>query len=168
MAILDRLLLLVILGLVFAVAITAIRVWLRRRHANLRRASTNALWPALDESPDGRPGLVVFSTPSCVACRTAQEPAVQAVSAHFGSALRVVHVDIGERPGVAREFKILTAPSTVVLGRDGRVNAINQGFAGAHVLRAQLTAAGAGQASQPSPQPPAGPAPAARLSAFRR
>jgi len=167
MAMLDRLLLLVILALAFALATIAIRVWARRRHANLRQASTNALWPALGESPDGRPGLVVFSTSSCVACRTAQEPAVQAVSAHFGSALRIVRVDIGERPGAARAFKILTAPSTVVLGLDGRVNAVNQGFAAAHVLRAQLTAAGAGPASQPSPQPPAGPAPQARLPVFR-
>ena len=168
MAMLDRLLLLMILGLVFTLAITAIRVWARRRHANLRQAGPNALWSALGESPDGRPGLVVFSTPSCVACRTAQAPAVEAVSAEFGSGLRVVHVDIGGRPSVARAFKILTAPSTAVLGPDGRVNAINQGFAGAHVLRAQLTDAGAGPASQPSPQPPAGPAPEARLRVFRR
>jgi len=32
----------------------------------------------------------VFSTPSCTACRTAQHPAVEAVEARFGEALRIL------------------------------------------------------------------------------
>jgi thiol-disulfide isomerase/thioredoxin len=168
MAMLLRLALLIVLGLIFAVSISAARAWVQRRQAHLQHQRASVLWPALGETPDGRPGLVVFASPTCVACRTAQEPAVQALSAELGSALRVLHVDIRERPSAARAFKILTAPSTVVLAPDGRVKAVNQGFAGVDVLRAQVSAAAGGQASQPSPRPPVAPAPAAPVPAFRR
>jgi len=139
---LERLVLLVVIALLIALGTLAIRAWSTRRVAIVRQSSTG-LWPALGEQPDGRPTLVVFSTPACVACRTAQEPAVQAVRGRFGEALRVVHVDIGQRPGAARAFKILTAPSTVVLNADGQVQSVNQGFATADHLVAQLTAASA-------------------------
>jgi thiol-disulfide isomerase/thioredoxin len=96
--------------------------------------------------PDGRPSLVVFSTPGCSACRTAQYPAVQAVASHFGHRLRVMNVDIADRPAVGRAFNVLTAPTTVVMNGDGRIEHFNHGFAPADVLAAQLSALGASPA----------------------
>jgi thioredoxin-like negative regulator of GroEL len=137
---LERLVVLVAIASLVALGTLSIRAWSRGRVAGVRQSAAG-LWPALGESPDGRPALVVFSTPACVACRTAQEPAVQAVRGRFGEALRVLHVDIGQRPGAARAFRILTAPSTVVLNADGQVQSVNQGFASADHLVAQLSAA---------------------------
>src|SRR6202165_5562181 len=120
----------------------AVRWWARRGVAGLRRAPTDGLWTALGASPDGRPSLVVFSTPSCTVCRTAQYPAVESVEATFGSALRVLRVDLSRQPAAAAAFKVLTAPSTALLPRDGRVGSFNHGFAPAEQLTARLSAVG--------------------------
>jgi thiol-disulfide isomerase/thioredoxin len=143
-------------GIVLAAAAVAIAAtvliaqwWSRRGVARLRTASAPGLWNALGALPDGRPSLVVFSTPGCMACRTAQYPAVESVQASFGPALRVLHVDLSRQPAAAAAFKVLTAPSTAVLTRDGRVGSFNHGFARADQLSAQLSALGASPASRP-------------------
>jgi thiol-disulfide isomerase/thioredoxin len=135
----------IILGIAVVVvaAILVVRVWSDSRVAGLKVGQASGLWTALGESPDGRPSLVVFSTPSCTACRTAQHPAVEAVEARFGEALRILKVDLSRRPAVGHAFKVLTAPSTVVLGGDGRVGSFNHGFAPADQLAAQVSAVAA-------------------------
>jgi thioredoxin-like negative regulator of GroEL len=135
----ERSLLVVTLALIVVAAVYAVRSWSGRRIAGLTAGQIRVLWNALGESPDGRPSLVVFSTPSCTACRTAQHPAVEAVEARFGEALRVLKVDLSRRPAVGQAFKVLTAPSTVVLGGDGRVVSFNHGFAPADQLAAQVS-----------------------------
>jgi len=142
----ERLLILALISAAVVVAAAATRAWSRQRVTRLQGESGTSAWDALGQQPDGRAGLLVFSTPFCVACRTTQEPAIQAVGAEYGASLRVVHVDIGARPDAARAFSILTAPSTVVLRPDGRVSAVNQGVASAARLRSQLTVAAASPA----------------------
>jgi thioredoxin-like negative regulator of GroEL len=139
----ERFLIILSLALVVVAAALAVRAWSGRRVAGLNTAQSRGLWNALGESPDGRPSLVVFSTPSCTACRTAQHPAVEAVEARFGGALRILKVDLSRRPAVGHAFKVLTAPSTVVLSGDGRVGSFNHGFAPADQLAAQVSAAAA-------------------------
>jgi thioredoxin-like negative regulator of GroEL len=145
--VLERILVLAAAALIFLVLVLLIRGWAGRRLGGLQAANPQPLWSALGESPDGRPSLVVFSTPSCAACRTAQHPAVDAVAARFGGALRVVRVDLSARPAVGEAFKVLTAPTTVVLAGDGRVGSINHGFASADQLSAQLRALGVSRVS---------------------
>jgi thiol-disulfide isomerase/thioredoxin len=140
----------VVLGLIavsVAVVVVAARAWSARRLIGLRAEGHDRLWSALGEIPDGRPSLVVFSTPSCTACRTAQHPAVETVAARFGAALRVVRVDLAERPIIGHAFNVLTAPTTVVLAGDGRVGSFNHGFAPADRLVAQVSALGVSPAS---------------------
>ena len=142
----ERVLLLALIAGMVLVAVATARRWSARRAATLRNEPSASVWSALGGSPDGRPGLLVFSAPLCVACTTVQEPAVRVIEREFRGALRVVHLDIAARPDTARAFSILTAPSTVVLGPDGRVSAVNQGFASVARLRDQLSAAGASPA----------------------
>lgn len=139
----ERLLIALALAVVVIIAVVAVRAWSGRRLARLKAGEARGLWHALGESPDGRPSLVVFSTPSCTACRSAQHPAVEAVEARFGRTLRVLKVDLSRRPAVGHAFKVLTAPSTVVLGGDGRVESFNHGFAPADQLAAQVRAVAA-------------------------
>jgi thioredoxin-like negative regulator of GroEL len=138
----ERFLIILTLALIVAIAVIAMRAWSGRRVVRLR-SEAGGLWNALGESPDGRPSLVVFSTPSCTACRTAQHPAVEAVESRFGETLRILKVDLSRRPAVGHAFKVLTAPSTVVLGGDGRVGSFNHGFAPADQLAAQVSAVAA-------------------------
>jgi thioredoxin-like negative regulator of GroEL len=137
---LERSLLLLTFALIVMAAVFAVRAWSGRRVAGLTASHAQGLWSALGESPDGRPSLVVFSTPSCTACRTAQHPAVEAVEARFGETVRVLKVDLSRRPAVGHAFKVLTAPSTVVLSGDGRVGSFNHGFAPADQLATQISA----------------------------
>jgi thioredoxin-like negative regulator of GroEL len=145
----ERALVLAVSAAAVAAIILAARWWSRRGVARLRGAPAEELWTALDASPDGRPSLVVFSTPSCTVCRTAQYPAVETIEATFGSALRVLRVDLSRQPAAAAAFRVLTAPSTALLTGDGRVGSFNHGFAPAEQLSAQLSALGALPASTP-------------------
>jgi len=129
------------------VIVVLTRAWSRNRLIGLRAQGQERLWSALGVTPDGRPSLVVFSTPSCTTCRTVQYPAVEAVAGRFGSALRVVKVDLAQRPAIGQAFQVMTAPTTVVLAADGRVGSFNHGFAPADQLSAQLSALGVSPAS---------------------
>ena len=135
----------ILIGIALAVAVGVgiVRAVSRRRLQRLQRNNLAPLWSALGERPDGRPALVVFSTPGCTVCRTTQRPAVDAVAAEFGSGVRVLSVDMAERPSVGRAFNVLTAPTTVVLDGNGRIRTINHGFAPADTLAAQISPLGA-------------------------
>ena len=143
----ERALVLAVAAVAIATMVILVRWWLRRGVVALRTTSAEGLWTALGASPDGRPSLVVFSTPSCTACRTEQYPAVERIEATFGSGLRVLRVDLSRQPAAAAAFKVLTAPSTALLTPDGRVGGFNHGFAPAEQLTAQLSALGASPAS---------------------
>jgi thioredoxin-like negative regulator of GroEL len=139
---LERLLVLLALGVLFTLAVVLVRAWSARRLRQLLCASKAAaapFWDSLGEAPDGRRTLVAFSTPSCAACRTAQAPAVSVVEQRLGaSEVRVIRVDAALHPEVARTFGVQTVPSTVVLAPAGRVVAVNQGFAPTQRLVEQL------------------------------
>src|ERR1700738_548897 len=92
-----RPIILAIVAVAVVAAVLAARWWSRRGVARLRSAPADGLWTALGASPDGRPSLVVFSTPSCTVCRTAQYPAIETIEATFGSALRVLRVDLSRQ-----------------------------------------------------------------------
>ena len=134
----ERLLIVAAIALLVVVLIAGGRALARRRLSELREADPGRLWAGLGAEPDGRPTVVAFSTPSCGACRTAQEPALTALQAKLGDGLRVIHVDAADRPEVASTFGVLTVPATVVLDRRGRVAVANQGFATADQLALQL------------------------------
>jgi thiol-disulfide isomerase/thioredoxin len=135
---------LILLGFVVLIALIALvaRGIAARRLSRLRAAGGEQLWAALGLQPDGRAAVVAFSSPSCAACRTAQVPALRALEAQLGpNAVRIVTVDLADRPEAASAFGVLTVPSTVVLAPSGDVLAANNGFAPADRLVEQVTAA---------------------------
>lgn len=134
----DRVLLLTALAALVAALVLAGRLLAARRLRRLRAATPAALWALLGSEPDGRPTVVSFSTPSCVACHRAQRPALAALEEWTGGRVRVVHVDAAARPDVASAFGVMTVPATAVLDERGRVLAANQGFAPADILAGQL------------------------------
>ena len=134
----DRVVVLTAVAVLVCAAVTGGRVLAARRLRRLRDAAPAALWRALESEPDGRSTVVAFSTPSCLACHTAQRPALAALEARAGGHVRVVHVDAAARPEVARAFGVMTVPATVVLDERGAVAAANQRFATADTLAGQL------------------------------
>jgi thioredoxin 1 len=134
----ERLLVLAAVAVLVAALIVAGRLVAARRLGSLGRRPPEATWLALGETPDGRPAVLAFSTPTSGICRAAQHPALDSLEAGTGGAVRVIRVDAAERPDVATAFGVLTVPCTVVLAPDGRIVAANQGLAPAERLSAQL------------------------------
>src|SRR6202171_5222851 len=123
----ERTIILAIAAVAVVATVLAARWWSRRAVAGVRSAPAEGLGTALGASPDGRPSLVVFSTPSCTVCRTAQNPAIETTEAPCGAALRILRVELSRPPAAATAFKALTAPSSALLTGDGRVGSFNHG-----------------------------------------
>ncbi len=123
------------LGLLLA-AFGGLRVWLMWRRRAVMRASAADLLAAFDAV--GLGALVLaFTTPECVPCRAVQRPALEALEQRYPGLLIFREVDAVRSPDLARRFEILTVPSTVVIGPDGKIRAINHGTATAERLAAQ-------------------------------
>jgi thioredoxin 1 len=136
--VLERVLIVAGVAVLVAGLVAGGRLLAERRLVRLRAKPAGELWNALGVAPDGRATVVVFSSPSCGACWTAQKPAVATLIDRVGDAVRVIGVDIADRPDVAGAFGVLTVPATVVMATDGAVLAANHGFATAQRLAAQL------------------------------
>jgi thioredoxin-like negative regulator of GroEL len=135
---LDRLFLLAgaVLGVSLLVVVARAVPGSRLRRA--RAIPGEEIWQALGTTPDGRPAVVAFSTPSCAACHTAQRPALAQLESRAEGAVRVIEVDAAERPEVARKFGVLTVPTTAILDTGGRLTAVNNGFATSDRLAEQI------------------------------
>jgi hypothetical protein len=95
----------------------------------------------------GSPGtasLLFFSSATCAICHTAQRPAVDVLSTRLDSNVRIREIDVAREPDVARRYRVMSLPTTVILRPDGAVAAINVGFASAQQLLTQLADVSAG------------------------
>lgn len=101
-----------------------------------RRVLGSTAEPALTA---GRRTLLFFTGEHCSICKYRQKPAIEALRGEMGEALRVLEVDAVEEPELARRFNVLSLPTTVVLAPDGRVGAVNYGFAPGEQLRVQVS-----------------------------
>ena len=85
----------------------------------------------------GAPYVLYFSGPNCTICRTHQEPALRRLDGYD-----VEKVDAVERSDLAEQFHVYTVPTTVVVGADGRPQAVNYGYAPFEKLKRQLQSLG--------------------------
>jgi thiol-disulfide isomerase/thioredoxin len=118
----------ILAALAIAVAIIALGVTLRRQWT-LRRVRGDA---------SATPGLLYFTTESCVQCRTRQWPAIQRALTSLGVPIEVRRIDAIEQPELAQRWGVLTVPTTVVLDRSGQALAVNYGVAETPKLVEQL------------------------------
>jgi Thioredoxin len=92
--------------------------------------------------PAGRPSILYFSGAACTICHTAQRPALDRLAPELEGRVEVREVDVAGEPALAREFKVMSLPTTVLIDAHGRARAVNAGFASASLLRSQLADAG--------------------------
>jgi thioredoxin-like negative regulator of GroEL len=93
-------------------------------------------------SEGGEPAILFFSGATCTVCHTAQRPALERLAPELDGRVTVREVDVADDPALARRFKVMSLPTTVVLDAEGRARAVNAGFAPAPLLRRQLVDAG--------------------------
>ena len=88
------------------------------------------------------PSILYFTGETCTICHTAQRPALRALAAGIESGIQIREVDIAVEPELARRYRVMSLPTTIVLDAAGQVTDINVGFASGEVLRRQLVDAG--------------------------
>ncbi len=88
------------------------------------------------------PSILYFTGEACTICHTAQRPALRALAADRITAIEIREIDIAVEPDLARQYRVMSLPTTIVLDAAGQVTDINVGFATGEVLRRQLVDAG--------------------------
>lgn len=86
----------------------------------------------------GLPGLLVFGSPDCHTCTSAQKPAVRSLSARLGEAIQILDVDVTINPELAERYGVLSLPTIFVLDRTGSPRKVNHGFVASNELQRQL------------------------------
>lgn len=102
----------------------------------LWRAAKNA--SKANPAPSGSPRLLYFTTPDCAPCKTVQRPAVRQVQSILGDRLQVVEVNAYEQPEIARQWGVLSVPTTFVIDAQGKPRHVNHGVTPAGRLLAQI------------------------------
>ncbi len=88
------------------------------------------------------PSILYFTGETCTICHTAQKPALRTLAAGLGESIEIREVDIAVEPALARQYRVMSLPTTIVLDGSGQITDINVGFASGETLRRQLVDAG--------------------------
>ena len=102
----------------------------------LLRAQNNVM--SLFSKLPNKPVIVYFTTPDCVPCKTIQRPALRKLSGLMGDKLEVVEIDATERPDLARQWGVMSVPTTFLLDARGDARYVNNGVARVEKLMEQL------------------------------
>jgi len=86
----------------------------------------------------GHSAIVYFTTPTCAPCKTIQRPAIEKLKRKLGKKLQVFEVDASQEPELAKEWGVLSVPTTFIIDPDGKPRYVNHGVATAEKLFQQL------------------------------
>ncbi len=128
---------LIIAAFLLAVGFIAYRLYHRQHVRRVNRLAASD--PLIQTDSASLPTILYFTTPTCVACKTAQTPAIQSVQTTLGqNSLRVIQIDAVEQPDAASRWGVFTAPTTFIIDASGQTIAVNRGTADAATLLRQL------------------------------
>jgi hypothetical protein len=88
------------------------------------------------------PSILYFTGASCTICHTAQKPALRTLADGLTQSIGIREIDVAVEPALARGYRVMSLPTTIVLDAVGQVTDINVGFASGEKLRRQLIGAG--------------------------
>jgi thioredoxin 1 len=86
----------------------------------------------------GIPAILYFTSPDCAPCRTIQRPALKTVQNRMGDRLQVIEVNTYEQPELAKEWGVLSLPTTFIIDADGVPRHVNYGVTPAAKLIEQV------------------------------
>lgn len=108
--------------------------WLNQRL--LSRAQNNSF--PLFGTPPKKPVIVYFTTPDCAPCKTVQRPALNQLSNMLGEKIQVIEIDATQRPDLAKQWGVMSVPTTFLLDAHGKARYVNNGVARVEKLMGQL------------------------------
>jgi thiol-disulfide isomerase/thioredoxin len=130
---------------ILIVGILTVIGWLAYRAAtryHLQWAAANASTdPILHDLKPGVPAIVYFTTPTCIPCRTQQQPALARLRDELGDYIQIVQIDATEQPETADRWGVFSAPTTFVLDGRQQLRDVNHGVADTPKLKRQVEAA---------------------------
>jgi thioredoxin 1 len=126
--------------LIAIAVIGGVALVLRLQRGGQRELVGNVVEPSASRSR--LPSILYFTGETCTICRTAQRPALRALADDIDPGIEIREIDIAVEPDLARRYRVMSLPTTIVLGPAGEVTEINVGFASGEVLRRQLVDAG--------------------------
>jgi thioredoxin 1 len=107
---------------------------LKRRQITL---ANRASWQAGKQTI--KPTIVYFGSNGCAVCKRTQRPVLDKIIAEYGNdRLALTVYDVDESPDVAREWRVMTLPTTFLLDSSGTIRHINNGLVVPENLRRQL------------------------------
>ena len=130
---LERLLIVLLLT---TAAVIVYQLYTRHQLASV--SANRHLDPILRGLLPNVPAIIYFTTPSCIPCKTQQQPALRRLKTELGENVQIIQIDATEQPEAADRWGVLSAPTTFVLNAQGQPNAVNHGVADEHKLKRQL------------------------------
>ncbi|HEU0291287.1 MAG TPA: thioredoxin family protein [Anaerolineales bacterium] len=106
-------------------------------HQRLLVRARNNVFTLFRQLPN-KPVIVYFTTPDCAPCKTIQRPALNKLSNLMGDKLEVVEIDATQRPDLARQWGVMSVPTTFLLDAHGEARYVNNGVARVEKLMEQL------------------------------
>jgi thiol-disulfide isomerase/thioredoxin len=86
----------------------------------------------------GKPAIIYFTTPTCAPCKTIQRPAIETLKVRLGENLQVIEIDASRQPRLAKEWGVISVPTTYIFDANGKPRYVNHGVANAAKLIQQL------------------------------
>jgi thiol-disulfide isomerase/thioredoxin len=86
----------------------------------------------------GKVTIVYFTTPDCVACKTAQRPALNRLQKMMEDQVQIVEINAYENPDMAKEWGVMSVPTTFILDSHGAPRHVNYGVTPVEKLAAQI------------------------------
>jgi thiol-disulfide isomerase/thioredoxin len=117
------------------IAVGLFAYWLINQRL-LVRAKSN-VFTLFSQLPN-KPVIVYFTTPDCAPCKTVQRPALSRVMQLLGDSLEVVEIDATQRPDLAKQWGVMSVPTTFLLDARGEARYVNNGVTRAEKLMEQL------------------------------
>ena len=85
-----------------------------------------------------KPMIVYFTTPDCAPCKTVQRPALNKVLTLMGDSVQVIEIDATQRPDLAKQWGVMSVPTTFLLDARGDARYVNNGVTRVEKLMEQL------------------------------
>ena len=120
---------------VVIIAVGLFAYWLFNQRL-LGRAQNLAL--ALVGTLPNKPLIVYFTTPDCAPCKTIQRPALNKVLTLMGDSVQVLEIDATQRPDLAKQWGVMSVPTTFLLDARGEARYVNNGVTRVEKLMEQL------------------------------
>ena len=117
------------------IALGLLLYWLTNRLV-LRNAAGKAR--SLPAFRLGKWAIIYFTTPECMPCKMVQRPALKNLQGQLGDKLQVIEINAQEKPELAKDWGVLSVPTTFIVDPAGRPVHVNHGVTPANRLLEQL------------------------------